>query len=543
MAIAALLSLPRLGVRAVWLDEAYTVGATTELLDTWRETAGNQALYYLLVWPIARVSTDAAWIRLPAALLGLAAVAVVFLVGRRLGGVTRGAVAAGGLALSWGLARFSVEARSYTMALLLVATTWLALIAAVQAGDEEAGTDRAADGDDTEGDPADDAAEGESAASANGTTNGHVARPAAAAAAGTAPAARRWWRLYHVATALVPLAHGLSALNYVVQLAALGLAPAGDRRPLLRRALVIAPVLAVEFAVMFLLGAGDVGDWVAPLRPGQLLAFGHVLLGSGVTGVVLGTLTTLAIVEVVRSYWADRTRAAWLEVLPVFWALGPSVIVVTMSLIRPYAAARYVFPSIAAFHLLMAGLLVRHLRSIRHLTAVAVLVAPLLLLDQRHVTTYGAEGWPELLDCIAANAEPGDRLATDANHRSAIDYHWPDHPGLDEVEPLTPPEPLGEVRRLYENPTEDLDEFIALLREDTDGSIWYVDRTPLGRLVVLGMAFDANLARDYRLIEPWYFKGDLTLTRLDPVDSTRPRGTACDVVPTPSDMRPPSADD
>jgi hypothetical protein len=42
--VAALLSLPRLGVRTLWLDEAYTVGATNELLDTWRHTGVTQAL-------------------------------------------------------------------------------------------------------------------------------------------------------------------------------------------------------------------------------------------------------------------------------------------------------------------------------------------------------------------------------------------------------------------------------------------------------------------------------------------------------------------
>ena len=36
---AALLSLPRLGLRTLWLDEAYTVGATNQLFDTWRNTA------------------------------------------------------------------------------------------------------------------------------------------------------------------------------------------------------------------------------------------------------------------------------------------------------------------------------------------------------------------------------------------------------------------------------------------------------------------------------------------------------------------------
>src|SRR5919198_970978 len=97
-----------------------------------------------------------AWIRLPSALLGLAAVGVVFRLGRRIGGERVALLGAGGLALSWGLARYSVEARSYTLALLLVSVSWLALIAALQAA--HAGT-------------------------------------------GDEDASRRWWRIFYVATA------------------------------------------------------------------------------------------------------------------------------------------------------------------------------------------------------------------------------------------------------------------------------------------------------------------------------------------------------
>src|SRR5918993_134533 len=203
VAAAALMSLPRLGARSLWLDEAYTVGATSELLDTWRRTGVTQALYYVLVWPVTKVSTEPAWVRLPSALLGLAAVVVVYRVGRRLGGPRVAALAAGGLALSWGLARYSVEARSYTLALLLAATSWLALIALVQSG---------------EGD---------------------------ASAAGDDRARRRWWWVFYVATALTPLAHGLATLNFVVQVAALAVAPR-ERRALVRRAGRVAPGPLVE---------------------------------------------------------------------------------------------------------------------------------------------------------------------------------------------------------------------------------------------------------------------------------------------------------
>lgn len=484
--VAGLLSLPRLGTRTLWLDEAYTVGATNELLETWRHTAGTQALYYLLVWPASRVSTDPAWLRFPSALVGLAAVVVVFRVGRRLGGERRAVIAGGGLALSWGLARYSVEARSYTLALLLVSTSWLALIAALQADSDRS--------------------------------------------------RRRWWLAFYVVTALVPLAHGLATLNFVAQLGALAIAP-DDRRLLVRRALAVAPVLALEVAGMFLLGAADIGDWVPPLSIEQLRGLVHLLLGGGIIGVVLGALAAVAAVDVVRRYLRERSQDTWMQVLPVFWALGPATLIVLMSLVRPYAAARYVFPSLPAVYLLIAGLLVERLVATWRIALAAVVLVPLLLLDHRHVTTEGIEGWSELTACIAANSAPTDRLVTAASHRSALDYYWPDHPELSRVDPLSPPEPLGQVRRLYDTRTADPDLLVSVMLEDTSGSIWYVDRTLNGRLRIVGMAFDSRLRAAYDLVEPWYFLGGLTLTRLDPVGSRRPRGEApCDVAPRPADM-------
>jgi mannosyltransferase len=492
--VAALLSLPRIGVRTLWLDEAYTVGATNELIDTWRNTGVTQALYYALVWPVSRLSTDPAWIRLPSALLGLAAVVVVFRVGRRLGGQAVAVLGAGGLALSWGLARYSVEARSYTLALLLVSTSWLALIAIVQ--DDEAGE------------------------------AGERTR-------------RRWWRVFYVATALAPLAHGLTGLNFVAQLGALAVAP-GDRRTLLRRALLVAPILAVELVAMFSLGAKDVGDWVPPLGMWQVRTFRELLLGFGVTGTVIAALTAVAVVDVVGRYVRERSVRRWAQLLPVFWALGPTALLVMMSLVRPYAAARYVIPSLPAVYLLIAGLLVRYLVSARRVALAGVLLAPLLLADQDHVTTDGIEDWSELTACIAANSVPGDRLVTAASHRSALDYYWSDHPELSRVEPLSPPEPLGQTRRLYESLTPSYEALLSVFMRDTSESIWFVDRLPQGRLGVLGLAFDPEVGANYRVVDPWYFEGELTLARLDPVGSERPRGDgACDTVPTPADMRPP----
>jgi mannosyltransferase len=502
VAAAAALSLPRLGARSMWLDETYTVGATNELLATFRHTAATQALYYLMVWPVSRLSTDPAWLRLPSALVGLVALVVVHRLARRLAGEREALLAAGGLALSWGLARYSVEARSYTLALLLVSLTWLALVAAVQNG--------------RGGPPTGD----------NGEADATAGR-----------SERRWWWLFWITTALVPLTHGLATLVYPTQLAALTLVPDPERRRrTLRRALAVAPVVAAELAVLFLLGASDIGDWVPPLSLGQLQGFKQLLVGYSLPGFAVGAVVLYAAALAVRRYLRDRDEAAWLRLLPVLWALGPTLMVVGLSLFRPYAAARYVFPSLPAVFLLLAAVVVR-LGAARRVALATAVLAALLLADQRYVTTHGIEDWQELTACLAANAQPGDRIVTAASHRSPLDYYWDDHPELAEVEPLSPPEPLGEVRRLYESTVSTRSGFRETVLADTSASFWYVDRGPIGRLAIYGIAIDQQVTDHYVVREPpWYFQGGVVMVRLDPVGSDRPRATAaCDTIDPPED--------
>ena len=478
--IAAALSIPRLGSRTMWLDEVYTVGATTELLDTWRATGGTQALYYLLVWPVTQISTDPAVLRVPSALCALAAVGVVHEVGRRIGGARVGALAAGGMALSWALARYSIETRSYTLALLLVSLSWLALVTLV-----------------TRGDP---------------TERGG------------------WWRLFVVATLLAPLAHGLSVLHLAVQIAALLVAP--DGRRWLRRMVPVVVALGVEMVALAALGAGDVGDWVAPLSFSQIVGLGQLMLGFGVSGMLLTALTAAAGVDALRRFRGERTVEAWARLVPVFWAFGPIILLVTISLVRPYAAPRYVFSALPGFFLLMAVLVAR-LRSVRVLAAAALLIAVLLVGDQGRATSMDLENWEGMTACIAANAVDGDRVLVTAVHRPPIDYYWPrvtddDTPQVSSISP----DPLGEVKRIYE-PWNDPREI--LLTDSGSGSVWYAERSHTGRVVMAGVALSDEIQERYEMTPAWYFEGELTLVRLDPRDGTRPArpSVACDTVPGP----------
>jgi hypothetical protein len=485
MVLAALFSMPRLGSRSMWLDEAYTVGATNQLVDTWQETGGTQALYYLMVWPFSRVSIEPAWMRLPSALLAVVAVALIYEVGRRIGGRTMAVLSSGGLALSWGFARYAVEARGYMLSLVLVSLSWLALIAIVS----EASS---------------------SASAAPDARSGRVSR--------------RWWTVFAVATLLAPLAHGLAVLHFPVQAAALVLAPLPRRW--VRIFAGVGVGLAIQLGGLALLGASDIGDWVDPLNLNQVRNMAWLMSGPGITGELLFLGMATAAFQAVRTYLGTKDADTWVRLVPVFWALGAPALVLAISVVRPYAASRYIFAALPGFILLLAALLAS--LSSRRVVAIGVtaVVAAMLVSDQWRVTTNGIEDWEGMTACMVANAVEGDRLMTGAAHRSPIDYYWPEDGPEVPIEPLYPPDQLGPVKRLYETTEPSLKE---LLLADTSEPVWHVARGQFGEAIIASFAFDEEISSHYVLADAMSFKGGISLVRLDPIQDAGLRSpVSCD---------------
>jgi mannosyltransferase len=112
----------------LWLDEALTVNvASAPLADIagLLERDGHPPLYYyvLHLW-MEIVGTGASAVRALSAIFGLAAIAMIFVVGRRLGGARLGAWSAAVLAvMPYGI-RYSSEARMYELVTLLVLVGW-----------------------------------------------------------------------------------------------------------------------------------------------------------------------------------------------------------------------------------------------------------------------------------------------------------------------------------------------------------------------------------------------------------------------------------
>jgi mannosyltransferase len=121
----------------LWLDEALSVNIAkaplADIPDLLRRD-GHPPLYYWILhaWIELFGDGDRA-VRSLSAGLGLVAIALVFLVGRRLAGPTLGVLAAAVLAVSPYGVRYSSEARMYELVVVLVLAGWLLLDATMRA--------------------------------------------------------------------------------------------------------------------------------------------------------------------------------------------------------------------------------------------------------------------------------------------------------------------------------------------------------------------------------------------------------------------------
>jgi hypothetical protein len=142
-----------------------------------------------------------------------------------------------------------------------------------------------------------------------------------------------------------------------------------------------------------------------------------------------------------------------------------------------------------------------------------LVVAAALLQDQPRITTAGVEDWPALADRVASDAHDGDRVLMPAKVRAPFDYAWAEGGSRPDLDPLSPTDPLGGVRRFYDpTPGTMRDRLLA----DATETVWYVDRD-IGRLDdVEALLSDPDVTRRYRSSGPQAFDGELYLVRFEP---------------------------
>lgn len=135
MAGAAWLRLHDIAAKSFWIDEGASVAIArmdwfnfARLL--WRREA-NMTLYYLVLRPWLHVGESEAWVRGLSVVFALATFPVIYLLGKRLFGRRTGMVACVLLAVNAFHVRYSQEARTYTLVMLLVSVASLMLVEAV----------------------------------------------------------------------------------------------------------------------------------------------------------------------------------------------------------------------------------------------------------------------------------------------------------------------------------------------------------------------------------------------------------------------------
>lgn len=129
VAIAAGAVLRFVANSPMWLDEALTANIAeldpSRLLDALRAD-GHPPLYYLMLhgWMQVVGTSDLA-VRALSGVLSLASLPLVWLIGRRIGGVPLAWIATGALAMSPFALRYATENRMYSLVGLLVLAGWL----------------------------------------------------------------------------------------------------------------------------------------------------------------------------------------------------------------------------------------------------------------------------------------------------------------------------------------------------------------------------------------------------------------------------------
>ena len=125
-----------LGARSLWVDEGAT--AVIARLDWWNflrllwRREANMSFYYLLMRGWIHLGHGEAWLRALSATFGVLAIPTIYLLGRTLWGRSAGLVAALLLALNAYHIRYSQEARSYSLAVLLVILSVYCLVQLIQ---------------------------------------------------------------------------------------------------------------------------------------------------------------------------------------------------------------------------------------------------------------------------------------------------------------------------------------------------------------------------------------------------------------------------
>ena len=358
--LAAVLRFACLGAKSIWSDEAFSiVMAKLRWSDFWRmvtTTEANMSLYYALLRGWVRFGDPVWWVRLLSALIAVAVVPIVYWIARELFSHRAGVLAALLLSINVFHIRYSQEARSYSLVVLLVAFSFLAFFRCLKEPD-------------------------------------HL-----------------WGGFYVLSTALALYAHFFAALALLAQLVSLAAMPNPRRfatRQLARLCLVLILGSPLLWFVLFR-NRGQL-DWIQPIHLKDLYHFLLYMTGSG-----LKVGIALVAVLVALKTWVSRWRAqqwdmeAWSFLVLILWLALPLCVTMVVSIWKPIYAPRFLIFCLPAALLLIAGGLAQiSYPWIRYALVTLLLVSAVGPIRSYYVEP-GQEDWRNAVDFIARNVSAGD---------------------------------------------------------------------------------------------------------------------------------------
>lgn len=461
--IAALWSLVGIDRKPFWLDEGMTAGAVNQFSRI-PEYGNSMPAYYAFIAVVGQASTQNWWLRLWSVVFALAALPLVYRFGEKLGGRTVARLGTLLTCTSYFVARYSQEARSFTLLLLVTTVGWWSLVSWVATDGTEA---------------------------------------------------RRWRRVFGVTTVLALLVHGMAALVLISQLAALLVRP--DRRTRLD---ALIPTLGAWFSVLaglIALGALNHASTVKPLSPTQL----HQTLAQ-VVGPALLTQVVLGLGVVVGAWFATaswrsgrRDDQAWTELCVAIWALLPVVVLVTLSVVRPYLVARYLIGSAPALALLVAIAVTRLPRRPIVIGAVAALLVAAQVSSRIDMARETVDDWPAAARHVATGVESGDVVIFPTPWlRMPFDHAWSHLDGTpDPPQALYPAERIGIPLFWYPDADEDATE--RIIADQAPPRIWLVGEVTAAWGDIFDSFMRQPIVADYREVERWTFEGDVWVALLE----------------------------
>jgi mannosyltransferase len=377
--VAAMLRLHLLGAKIFWFDEC--VGVEIARLDwfnfariLWRREA-NMSLYYLFLRLWLHLGSTPAFIRSLSVIFALATIPALYLLGRRLFDSRTGLIAAVLLAFNAYHIRYSQEARSYALTVLLCVLSSLFFIESLQ-------------------------------------------NPS------------RRTRLEHVLTSsLTVYAHFFAALVILAQYVSLRFLdstkiPAATRKNWRWIGFTILPAAIFVIAT----GAGPL-SWIPPPSLRGLWVFAIFLTGNEGPRLVMASVIACgaAVLPLFLNKLRKSSWESWRYWFLVLWLVFPVLLTVGLSFARPLFLARYFVICLPALNLLMAAGLAR-LRSLWLVTP-ALLVLVILSL-QGTVSYYERDfdlrrdNWADASQFLLSNARPGDAIVFDiAMGRMPYEYN------------------------------------------------------------------------------------------------------------------------